>query len=381
MEANGGLGGVDVHVLERTGRKVSVTGIDDHELPGLDIVTCVALIQTNHGKVNMLLHEYAGRGNTIHSPCQIEWFNNTCDDKSHHVGGKQVITFLDGYATPLQCRSGLMYMSILGKPTDQDLDQYPHVLLTTPHEWDPSVLDYSHPNIHGYHSWAPDASVRDQHDPRIDECGNIHHRTIHTLSILSDIPTIFVKKHDHQPTSIDYNKLKPYFGWVNAETIKKTFENSTQWAVTSTRFPMRKHFKSRFPAFNIPHRNEAVPTDTIFSDTPAIDSGATMAQIFVGKDSLVSVVYPMHSSKQFVNTLEDNIRFRGAMSKLISDYAQVEISNKVKISSEYTTAVVGILNLIIRIRILQNVITGPSKHGLTPSSTGLEHLPIVGYFA
>ena len=60
------------------GRKVSVTGIDGHELPGLDIVTCVTLIQTNHGKVNMPMHEYAyyGRGNTIHSPCQIKWFNN-----------------------------------------------------------------------------------------------------------------------------------------------------------------------------------------------------------------------------------------------------------------------------------------------------------------
>ena len=117
---------------------------------------------------------------------------------------------------------------------------------------------------------------------------------------------------------------------VNAETIKKNFENSTQWAVTSTRFPIRKHFKSRFPAFNIPCRNEAIATDTIFSDTPAIDSGVTMAQIVVGKDSLVSDVYPMHSSKQFVNTLEDNIRFRGAMSKLFSDYAPVEILNKVK---------------------------------------------------
>ena len=72
--ANGGLAGAVIHVLERTGRKFSVTGIDDHELPGLDKVTCVALIQTNHGKVNMLMHVYAyyGRGNTIHSPCQIE---------------------------------------------------------------------------------------------------------------------------------------------------------------------------------------------------------------------------------------------------------------------------------------------------------------------
>ena len=194
--ASGGLAGADVHVLERTGRKVSVTGIDDHELPGLDIVTCVALIQTNHGKVNMLMHEYAyyGRGNTIHSPCQIEWFNNTCDDKSHHVGGQQVITFLDGYATPLECISGLMYMSIIGKPTDQDLDLYPDVLLTNPHGWDPSVLDYSHPNTHGYTACAPDPSARDQHDPRIDECGNIHSRVIHTLSILSDTPTTSIQK-------------------------------------------------------------------------------------------------------------------------------------------------------------------------------------------
>ena len=57
----------------------------------------------------------------------------------------------------------------------------------------------------------------------------------------------------------------------------------------------------------MPHRNEAVATDTIFSDTPAIDSGVTMAQSDVGKDSLVSDVYPLHSSKQFVNILEENI--------------------------------------------------------------------------
>ena len=93
---------------------------------------------------------------------------------------------------------------------------------------------------------------------------------------------------------------------------------------------MRKYFKSRFPPFNIPHRNEAVVTDTILSDTPPINFGVTMAQIFIGKDSLVSDVYPMHSSKPFLNNLEDNIRFRVAISKLITDYAQVEIFNKVE---------------------------------------------------
>ena len=73
---NGGLAGSDVRILERTGRTVSVTSIDNHELPGLDIVTCAALLHTNHGKVVLIMQEYAyyGRGNTIHSPCQIEWF-------------------------------------------------------------------------------------------------------------------------------------------------------------------------------------------------------------------------------------------------------------------------------------------------------------------
>ena len=38
----------------------------------------------------------------------------------------------------------------------------------------------------------------------------------------------------------------------------------------------------------------------------------------------------MKTDQQFVNTLEDNIRRRGAPTKLISDRAQVQISNKVK---------------------------------------------------
>jgi hypothetical protein len=45
----------------------------------------------------------------------------------------------------------------------------------------------------------------------------------------------------------------------------------------------------------------------------------------------VTNVEGMKSESQFVNTLEDNIRRRGAPTKkLISDHAQVEISNKVK---------------------------------------------------
>ena len=46
-----------------------------------------------------------------------------------------------------------------------------------------------------------------------------------------------------------------------------------------------------------------------------------------------------------------------------------------------TLPIKEILNLIIKIRILQNGIIEPSRHGLTPYSTGLEHLLTVGCFA
>ena len=89
-----------------------------------------------------------------------------------------------------------------------------------------------------------------------------------------------------------------------------------------------------------------------------------MAQILIGKDSLVSDVYPMHSYKQFVNNLEDNIRFGGDMSKLSLIMLKLKFPTKLKTSSECTTAVVGILNLIIIIKILLSGTIGPSRQGV-----------------
>ena len=107
-------------------------------------------------------------------------------------------------------------------------------------------------------------------------------------------------------------------------------EQSTQWGVSlPNTFPMKRHLKSRNPALNVSRRHKSVATDTVFSDTPAVDSGVKQAQVFVGRDTLVADAYPMKSGKQFVNTLEDNIRRRGAMDKLLSDSAKIEISNKV----------------------------------------------------
>ena len=139
--ANGGLAGSDVIVLSTSSRKCSGTGIDNHDIPGLDLVQCGALLQTNHGMVNLIMNEYAyyGRVHSMPSSGQIEWYTNTVNDKSVQVGGQQRIITLDRYSMPLICKDGLMYLKLHGIPIDKDLQTYPSVQLTSPHEWDPSV--------------------------------------------------------------------------------------------------------------------------------------------------------------------------------------------------------------------------------------------------
>ena len=103
-----------------------------------------------------------------------------------------------------------MYMSLLGQPTDAVLNICPHVLLTGPHEWDPSVLDYTHPTTSGDPTLAPDPSLHGAHDPRIDESGNFKGRAQHTLTQSPALSNIAQYKHAITPQPIDFEELRPY---------------------------------------------------------------------------------------------------------------------------------------------------------------------------
>ena len=120
------------------------------------------------------------------------------------------------------------------------------------------------------------------------------------------------------------------FAWLPLDIIEHTLEKTTQFYRMPMGTHLKKQYKAPFPANNVHRRSESVATDQVYSDTPAIDGGETSAQFFVGTDTLVSDVYPTKTDKQFVNTLLDNICQRGAMTKLVSDRAQVEISKKVQ---------------------------------------------------
>ena len=346
-----------MRVIHKTQRKINIQGIDNHEVTGLDVVTAATLLNTSQGKVIGIFNEYAylGKGSSIHSSGQLEWFKTNVDEKSVKVGGTQLITTLDGYSVPLLIKDGLAYATSLGRPTDQDMDTYPYVFFTSPDEWDPSVLDHDPPHLDGLDpSQVPDQPFG---DPMFDGYGDFNEHIIANLNILLDAPpgdcesyteisSVFTANlHQSSPQEPDWNALRPFFAWTSPSSIKDTFNVTTRHGTTPhTQDYIKKHFKSRNPVFNIPRCSEAVATGTIFSDTPAVDDGSTMDQFFCGHntddgstmdqffcghDTLVCDAYGIKSTKQFINTLSDNIRKRGAMDTLISDGGKYEISKRV----------------------------------------------------
>jgi len=126
-----------------------------------------------------------------------------------------------------------------------------------------------------------------------------------------------------KPKPIDYSKYRRQFLHVPIEKIKRTFAATTQNAASVVYGPKANQtLKSPNPALNIRRRKEAVATDSLFADVPAVDTpGYTGAQIFVGRSSLLTDCYGFCSVSEFPNTLLDNIRERGAMDTLISDHA------------------------------------------------------------
>ena len=366
--ANGGIIGSDARVILQHQRTVDITGIDNHEMNALKIVDASSKVISDKGPIILIMKQYAyhGVGKTIHSSGQIESYKHLVEDRSQKVGGRQCIRLHDGYIIPIDIICGLPYIK-MSPNTDDEWNELPHVILTSGDSWDPKVLDNIISDRDDWKNMLKDLdqglikSPFDQYGnyrerqptpevtvlPQIEEpteatCHDFGARQFREVFRAATNVNVAYIPHDDVPRSlhvldvktrpIDHSKFRHLFLNAPVHKVKKTFENSTQDATNiMSGHIVQQTIKSPFPAHNVWRRNEPVATDTVYAEVPAVDSGGqTMAQIFVGRKSLVIDVYGMSNSDQFVNTLEDNIRKRGAMDKLISDSAHVEISQRVQ---------------------------------------------------
>eukprot|EP00934_Nitzschia_sp_Nitz4_P004676 Nitzschia sp. Nitz4//scaffold468_size5769//118//5631//NITZ4_009203-RA/size5769-snap-gene-0.0-mRNA-1//-1//CDS//3329552515//4666//frame0 len=344
--ANGGIAGDDVRIIFKTDRRVDVSGLDSHEVNDLPIVSVGGVVQSQAGALLLVFHQYGslGRGKTIHSSLQLESYGNHVFDMSSKFNpqGQRLVT-PDGYVLPLDLVNGLPYLPI--RPyTDSEWEELPHVIMTSDVDWDPSVHDHTISDDPRWYNKIPDPIPTGP----FDLTGQYRFRSNVELD-LTEPPdsqdrisvrsayTLVVSEHQvsdrTQGVSIhpDAVSLQPYFLYQDPDLISRTFRATTRFARTPMGRPLlHKTFRSPFPACNVHRRNEPVATDTIKSSCPSLDGDQCYAQIFVGRHSLVIDVFPLLSPKHFVTTLEDVIRYRGAMDTIISDRGTNEISHRVK---------------------------------------------------
>ncbi len=143
------MAGQDVRIIEKSPHPfVNVEGIDRHQITDIPIVTCGAyVISKNCGPVIAIFHQYAGiqRGPTIHSPGQLEAFDNTVNNHSRKIDSAgQLIITNHGFEFPLHICNGLAYLDMLPF-TDAKRDKHPHIVMTSDVDWNPSVLDNNFP--------------------------------------------------------------------------------------------------------------------------------------------------------------------------------------------------------------------------------------------
>jgi hypothetical protein len=369
--ANGGIAGSDCCIIKEMSCCVNIEGINNHVMEKCPIITAGTITNLNQGPVILIMNQYAlsGKGTSIHSSPQMEWYDIDVDDKSMKVGGKQQLQTVDGYTIPLNVQRGLPYLD-MHPYTDKEWEELPHIHITHEEDWDPSVLDHEQSNDHDWYDQQPSTPLL---FPMFDEHGDLRHCIeAHTSRASDNIRDNVVRVEDSEdaifmdarcdliedgdeispdlnesmewclyqanlhclvhsvdaqdsnnhfiphhpcttlPSDHDYEALKPCFAWLPSDIIRKTFSETMQYARLPFNTVLRKCYKSPNPALNIMCCSEPIATDTIQSDTPAINGRETYAQIFVGTCSLVTDMYGMKSPAQFPGTLADNIMQHGA---------------------------------------------------------------------
>ncbi len=273
--SNGIVSGADTRIIDKSisGSTVHIQGHDNHQVNNIPIVTAGGVIQTQHGPVIAILHNSAhiGKGHTILSAIQLEHFGCNVDEKSIRFGGKQSIQTADGYVIPIDIRNGLSYINL--RPfTDKEWDTLPHVIMTSANDWDPGEYDH---NLGEEDTWydtiekinediannVTDATgnymFREAEQHSIRRFVAVNKRVITTegdmleeLKFLDADSGKSIKKtntgdggkstealpsaRDVKKDPVNYDKFVSNFLHVPMDIIKKTFENTTQFA----RMPM-----------------------------------------------------------------------------------------------------------------------------------------------
>ena len=329
-------------ILGYTGRECDVMPYTDtyESVKGVPIVTAAtAWTNLESGETFILVfHEGLWMGetmpNSLINPNQLRAFGCTVQDNPYN-GAPLYLEDPDEVITlPLET-AGTNILATTRTPSQDELDNCVHVVLTSQREWEPTNVKFPAPKWTIAEEKASRVSAigtgQQMQEDVLEELFNVDSfarrliarcrvetipctRAVNNV-IVSDVPTpnTFIsgdRKSDITPESLAERWL------IGLDTAKQTLAKTTQRLVRSALLPLSRRYKAD-RIFQLPRLQGTWFSDTIDGRVKSKD-GNRYAQIFAN-EAYFATIYPMDAKRKAGDALRTFCREFGVPEKLIVD--------------------------------------------------------------
>ena len=140
--ANACLIGRDMSAFRGYNRRASVGGIKGHRINFMQVCDAAGKANSHIGWYILIVLQglLSQELRTILSVPQIEHYGHLVYNRPLKSGGKQCFVTKEGPIFPFDIDQGLPYLKMY-PVTEEDWNKYPHIFITGPGRWDPSIVD------------------------------------------------------------------------------------------------------------------------------------------------------------------------------------------------------------------------------------------------
>ena len=225
-------------------------GVDQASINTLPLATCTGTVHMTQGPIVLIMnqYDYYGKGSTVDCVGQLPHFGLELDNQSSAIAGhKQCMTTPNWRIIPFNIINGSTKMPI-HPSADEDLDNLPHVIVTSDDIWDPTILDHlidiendiyhpamdpmidkkilyllmtPHPGLEHIYIMIVTSVIMSMMSTTMNKSTTWNLISI-PLMILIIYPQCMIKDQD-------YEALCPSLLWLPIDHIKQTLATTTQW--------------------------------------------------------------------------------------------------------------------------------------------------------
>ena len=330
-------------ILHYTGRECDVLPYTDtyESVKGVPIVSAATAwtCQQSGQTYILVFHEGLWMGesmtNSLINPNQLRAFGCTVQDNPFS-GAPIYIEDPDGtIAIPLETM-GTNLLATTRTPRQDELDQCPHIVLTSQRAWEPSQINFPSPR------WTIDedrasriSSVTTCHQETSEVFGELFNVDTFNARLISScrvtgLPTqesmisqVVVSDHPTPNTFISGDRRSDVTPeslaekWlIGLETAKQTLAKTTQRLIRSAILPLSRRYKAD-RIFQLPRLQGTWFSDTVDGRVKSRD-GNLYGQIFAN-EAYFATIYPMDKKRKAGDALRTFCREFGVPTKLIVD--------------------------------------------------------------